>query len=118
MARAMPEYLIELYVSPANAQAAAGDCRDIREAAEELSRRGTQVRYRRSIFVPADETCFVLLEAESIAEVDDVTRLANVPYERLRHAVSHLVTPIENTKIRMSPPAAPGTHVDEGVQPQ
>ena len=96
LTRAMPEYLIELYVSPADAYLAPGDGRSIREAAEELTRRGTQVRYRRSIFVPAEETCFVLLEADSIEEIQDLTRLANVPCDRVSQAVSHPVTPIEN----------------------
>jgi hypothetical protein len=92
LTRAMPEYLLELYVSPADAYLAAGDGRSIREAADELARRGAQVRYRRSIFVPADETCFVLLEADSIEEIHDVTRLANVPCDRVSQAVSHPVT--------------------------
>jgi hypothetical protein len=85
----MPEYLLELYVSQADAYLAAGDGRTIREAADELTRRGTRVQYRRSIFVPAEETCFVLLEAESIEQVHATTRLANVPCDRVSQAVSH-----------------------------
>jgi hypothetical protein len=85
----MPEYLLELYVSPADAYLAAGDGRSIREAAEELTRRGTHVRYHRSIFVPAEETCFVLLEADSIQQIHETTRLANVRCDRINGAVSH-----------------------------
>ena len=85
----MPEYLLELYVSQADAQLAAGDGASIRAAAEELARRGIRVRYRRSIFVPAEETCFVLLEAESIEQIHDTTRLANVPCDRVSRALSH-----------------------------
>ena len=81
---------------PADACLPAGVARSIREASEELTRRGTQVRYRRSIFVPAEETCFVLLEAGSIEEIHDLTRLANVPCDRVSQAVSHPATPIEN----------------------
>ena len=85
----MPEYLLELYVSRADAYLAAGDGRSIREAAEELTRLGTPVHYRRSIFVPAEETCFVLLEADSIEQIHDTTRLANVSCDRFSRAVSH-----------------------------
>ena len=100
----MPEYLLELYVSEADAYLAAGDGRSIREAAEELSRRGTPVRYRRSIFVPAEETCFVLLEADSIEQIHDTTRLANVPCDRLSRAVSHPVFSIDGHSASGSPP--------------
>jgi hypothetical protein len=92
----MPEYLLELYVSRADAYLAGGDGRSIREAAEELTRRGTPVRYHRSIFVPAEETCFVLLEADSIEQIHDTTRLANVPCDRLSRAVSHPPPSIQN----------------------
>lgn len=54
-----------------------------RAAAEELTRRGTAVRYCRSIFVPADETCFVLFEAESADAVRDAATLAALPCGRV-----------------------------------
>jgi hypothetical protein len=66
------------------------------------------VRYRRSIFVPAEETCFVLLEADSIAQIHDTTRLANVPCDRVSRAVSHPVFSIgpdsESGNAREPPP--------------
>ena len=91
----MPEYMLELYVSRTDAYLAAGDGRSIREAAEELTRRGIRVRYRRSIFIPAEETCFVLLEADSIEQIHDTTRLANVPCDRVSRAVSHPAASID-----------------------
>jgi hypothetical protein len=85
----MPEYLLELYVCRSDADLAGGDGRSVREAAEALARRGSSVRYRRSIFVPAEETCFVLLEADSIDGVDETTRLADVRCDRVSRVVSH-----------------------------
>ena len=79
----MPEYLLEFYVSRSSAHAAADDGDSARAAAEELTRRGTAVHYQRSIFVPAEETCFLLFEAESAEAVRDAALLANLPAERI-----------------------------------
>jgi len=79
----MQEYLLEFYVSRGDAAAAAGDGESARAAAEELTRRGTAVQYCRSIFVPAEETCFVLFEAESEEAVRDAAALAKLPAGRI-----------------------------------
>jgi hypothetical protein len=54
-----------------------------RAAAEELTRRGTAVSYRRSMFVPAEETCFVLFEAQSADAAGDAAVLASLPSGRI-----------------------------------
>jgi hypothetical protein len=50
----MSEYLLELYVSRRGAHPPADDRDSARSAAEELTRRGTTVRFQHSIFVPAE----------------------------------------------------------------
>src|SRR5207248_2101312 len=60
---AMQEYLLELYISRTDPRVIAARGESARAAAIELTRRGTPVRYRRSIFLPDEETCFVLFEA-------------------------------------------------------
>lgn len=85
----MPEYLIELYVSQTDAELASTESRSVHEAAEQLAEQGTAVRYLRSIFVPAEETCFILVEADSADDVYSATRMANVPCNRVSRAVSH-----------------------------
>jgi hypothetical protein len=79
----MPEYLLEFYVARDDARAAADDGESARAAADELTRRGTAVSYRRSIFVPSEETCFVLFEAESAEAVRDAAMLAALPCGRI-----------------------------------
>ena len=61
----MPEYFIETYVPRAAAAAVGRGAELARAAADALAREGTAVRYLRSIFVPEDETCFYVYEAES-----------------------------------------------------
>jgi hypothetical protein len=61
----------------------------VRDAAEALTLRGTPVHYRRSMFISGEETCFVLLEAESMDAVRETARLARVSCDRVSAAVSH-----------------------------
>ncbi len=79
----MPEYLLEIYVGAGDARAAADSGRSARAAAAEMTRRGTPVQYRRWIYVPDDETCFFLFEAESAEAVCSTAQLAALPCDRV-----------------------------------
>jgi hypothetical protein len=79
----MPEYLLELYVSASGSTAAGTGADRVREAAETVTSHGASVRYLRSMFVAAEETCFVLLEADTIETIQDVARLAGVQSNRV-----------------------------------
>ena len=79
----MNEFLLEVYVSRADAAAAARGTRRTRLAAEQLTREGTPVRVVRSIFVPEDETCFLLCDAASADAVLEAARRAALPCERV-----------------------------------
>jgi hypothetical protein len=82
----MGTFLVELYV--ADRAAVARGVELTRRAAEDLTRSGTPVRHVRSIFVPEDETCFFLYEAESAEAVDRAASESGLPFERVSHAVS------------------------------
>jgi hypothetical protein len=79
----MPEYLLEFYVSATDHDLAAEHGRSVREATKVLTSQGTPVHYHRSMFVSADETYFVLLEAESVDAVRETARLAHVSCDRV-----------------------------------
>jgi len=82
----MPEFLVELYVPRGEAEGTVLGVARAREAAEELNRRGTEIRYLRSIFVPDDETCFHLYRAASIEAVREAESLAGLRFERISEA--------------------------------
>jgi hypothetical protein len=84
----MGEFLVEVYVSRTNAGAVRQGAVRVRLAAEELTREGTPVRYLRSIFVPEDETCFLLCEAVSAEAVRESARRAALRFERIAEAVA------------------------------
>ena len=84
----MPEFVAERYLSAADAASAARDVRSARSAADQLARDGTPVRFVRSIFIPADETCIYVFEAESIEAVRAVAARASLHVERISEAIS------------------------------
>jgi hypothetical protein len=79
----MAEFLLELYVSHSDAAAVERDAASARRAADELSLQGTDVRFVRSIFVPDDETCFLLFDAPSTAAVRAAAERAELPVDRI-----------------------------------
>jgi Protein of unknown function (DUF4242) len=80
------EFLVELYVARKDGGSAERGAERAHAAAEELTREGTPVRVLRSIFVPEDETCFLLYEATSAADVRDAVGRAALSLDRVVEA--------------------------------
>jgi hypothetical protein len=72
----MPEFMVELYVSQTDCGAIAVWAERFNCAAAELTAAGRRVRLSRSILVPEDETCFLLVEAGSAETVKETARRA------------------------------------------
>jgi Nickel responsive protein SCO4226-like len=75
----MTEFLVELYLSPSDADAIERLAECARQAAEEQTGRGVPVRYVRSISVAEEETCFVFYDAPSREAASETAQLANFP---------------------------------------
>jgi hypothetical protein len=88
------EFLVELYVSRTEAVLAARGTERARLAADELTAQGTPARLVRSLFVPEDETCFLLIQAASIEVVREAARRAGLSFERVSET---LLRPDEET---------------------
>ena len=84
----MPEFLVEVYVSRGDGTAVEQSARRARQAAKELTMEGRAVHYRRSIFIPEDETCFFLYEATTADDVAEAARRAALPFDRVGVAVA------------------------------
>ena len=74
------EFLVEMYVSPTDAGAAAHLAQCARVAADELCGQGIPVRDVRSIFVPEEETCFIFYDAVSADIARRAASLARLPF--------------------------------------
>jgi Protein of unknown function (DUF4242) len=81
--RVRPTYLVEVYVARAQLGDAHRTARRAREAAEELTREGTSVRYVRTTFLPDDETCFHVFEASERDAVVELSRRAGLADGRI-----------------------------------
>jgi hypothetical protein len=77
-------FLVEAYAPAATAVADIG--RRARSVADEASRAGFPVRYLRSIFIPADEMCFHLVEAGSAEAVQQMIGRADFSPDRIVEA--------------------------------
>jgi hypothetical protein len=82
----MTEFLAELFVSKSECAASHDGWQRLAWAAAELTAEGRPVRLVRSIFVPQDETCFLLFEASSVEYVHETARRAAVICERVVEA--------------------------------
>jgi hypothetical protein len=83
----MPLYLAELYRTSAGSGDLAEAAARARAAADALARTGISVRCVRSVFVPADETWFLLYDAPSAAAVEEAAARAELRLERVVEAL-------------------------------
>ena len=82
----MAEFLLEVYAARSDPRAVEASARRARAAADSLAAEGPRVRYVRSIFVPEDETCFYVYEADSVGTVHEVALRAGLPVDRVVEA--------------------------------
>jgi hypothetical protein len=84
----VPSYLVETFL-PRGAAAERTACeRRARSVAEELTRKGTGVRFDRTIHVPEDEICFFVFDGPSSHDVALAAQLAELRPLRVVEAVS------------------------------
>lgn len=86
----MTEFVVEHYIARSGTDRFRRDVEGVRRAAEQLTSEGTPVTYVRSIFVPEDETCYVLYRALSVEAVREAARRAQLQFERVAEAVTPL----------------------------
>ena len=61
----VPSYLVETYLAYGRTGEREARERRARSAAEELTREETPVRFEQSIYIPEDESCFIVFDAPS-----------------------------------------------------
>lgn len=84
----MPSYLVETLLPRVCAGERAARERRARSAAEELTRKGTRVRFDHTIHVPEDEMCFFIFDATSSTDVALAAEVAELRPLRVVEAVS------------------------------
>ena len=84
----MPDYLVEVYLSPSSAAGASVSREDVCRAAEELTQQGLDIQLTQLIVMPEDETCLYLFEAASEQAVLLAVSRAGLTCNRLTPALS------------------------------
>ena len=84
----MPSYLVETFLQRGSAGERTARERRARSAAEELTRKGTRVRFDHTIHVPEDEICFFVFDAPTSTDVALAAQLAELGPLRVVEAVS------------------------------
>ena len=84
----MAEYLVELYVAQGDHAVAKHHVAVAERAGVDLTREGRAVRYLQSFFVPEDETCFLLYEADSVDLVTEAVGRAGLRLEHVSAATT------------------------------
>lgn len=88
------EYLLELYLSRADASGLDAKLRQARAAAEAVAEAvaddGLPLRLLQSIYVPEDETLFLVYDAPSADPVREAARRARLPWDHLTRIVGHV----------------------------
>jgi hypothetical protein len=81
----MPSYLVESYLRQAGdaLESASGHARS---AAERAVSKGLGVRYVRTTFLEADETCFHVFDADSLGELEAALSGAGLEADRIVRA--------------------------------
>lgn len=82
----MQSYVVELFL-PRHDGGLAATAERAREAALELAAEGRGIRFLRFTFLPTDELCFLVFEADSPAVVGEATERAALEVERIIEAV-------------------------------
>lgn len=83
----MTTFLVEVYLPRSDDAVARATADSARDVAQALSREGVPVEFVRWMYVPDDETEFLLFEAPSKQAVLEVIRRAELPVERLAVAI-------------------------------
>jgi hypothetical protein len=84
----VPSYLVETFLPRGGAGERVTRERRAHSAAEELTRKGTRVRFEHTIHVPEDETCFFVFDAPSSRDAALAAQLAELGPLRVVEAVS------------------------------
>ena len=84
----MPSYLVETFLPRWRAGERITRERRAYSAAEELTRKGTRVRFDHTIHVPEDEICFFIFDAPSRRDAALAAELAELGGFRVVEAIS------------------------------
>ena len=83
----MPSYLVEAFLPRGNDGNRRVQERATSSAAQALTRAGTPIRFRGSVYVPEDEICFYSFDAPSVGDIERIAERAGLRLLRVVEAI-------------------------------
>lgn len=83
----MAVYMVERDLPGITMEQLAGAQQAAIATSQQFTRDGTAVRYIRSMYVPEEAHCMCLFEGPDAATVEEVNKVANIPYSRVVEAM-------------------------------
>ena len=80
-------YIVEAYVPRGRGAEHGATAERARQAALTLAAEGQRIRFLRSTFLPTDELCFLVFQADSPRVVSEAALRAAIEFERIVEAV-------------------------------
>ena len=83
----MHAYLVERYIPGLSEAELRSGLKRVQAACDEASAQGNQIRYRGSMFLALEETCFCWFDSDRREMAAKVNELAQMPFARITDAV-------------------------------
>jgi hypothetical protein len=83
----VPAYLVERYIPGLSEVELRSGLKRVEAACQEASAQGNKVRYRGSMFLALEETCFCWFDSDRRETAAKVNQLAQMPFARITEAV-------------------------------
>lgn len=90
----MREFVIEAYQPASSTGELDEQARRLLDGAAQVSRKASPVRFARLLYLPLDEVCFCLYEAESAEVAGEAALRAGLRYERITEALELSPEPV------------------------
>ena len=83
----MPRYMVERSLPGITAEALQAAAQRAKTATAAMTEEGRPVRYLRSTYIPDEEKCFCLFEADDPIVVEEAQHREEIPFDRVVEAV-------------------------------
>ena len=83
----MPTYMVDCNLPGITMEQLAGAQKSAIETCQKFTNEGKSIRYIRSTYVPGDSNCRCLFEAPNAELVEEVNKVANIPFDRIVEAM-------------------------------
>jgi Nickel responsive protein SCO4226-like len=87
----MALYLVERHLPGITGEQLKAAAQAAKDTSNQMTQQGRRIRYLRSTFLPIEEKCLCLFEADTPDLVEDTNRAAGLPFDKV-HEAAHIAS--------------------------